>query len=305
MSTDGGGDGCVHCGKPMKGPVQLTCKHDLCNKCEDEIKKLGNDAGAQEFHCPECNKGVEHQAKKRGGQKKDEVDMIERRTQYYQKKSEIIKNLEELERENENLEDFMRKLNVLGEKVKVNASQLRNDVTRECDALILIIERRRRVMMSKVDAAQQEKLRKLQAQIRTCQRAKSKGHAVIIRTNRDLERLPQVTLLSKADSINGSINDARESHPEMTPEVNEKMRYAVDFSKAKDHLEELDLEDVEGDEDENKGHWSNIADENKEAEDEKAGWSGLAEENKDGENEDEKKEEEEKGGWSGLAEENS
>ncbi|XP_002732572.1 E3 ubiquitin-protein ligase Midline-1-like [Saccoglossus kowalevskii] len=289
---------CVHCGDSQKKKLELTCKHDLCNKCEDDIKKKGDDAGAQEFHCPECNKGVEHQAlNKKGDKKKNpQEELAEKRRQYHEKKSEIIKNLEDLERENRKLEDFMKRLNVIGEKTKVNASYVRNDINQECDALILIIERRRRVMLGKVDDAQARKLRTLQTQMRSCQQARSKGLAVVIRTNRALERMPQDTLITKADSINGSIDDAKESYPELNPEIDEKINYKVDFSSTKEQLEQLDLEEVEDEGEEEGGE---------EDEKEKGEWTELADENKDGNKKENEEDGEKKGDWTGLAEENS
>ncbi|XP_070542855.1 glutamic acid-rich protein-like [Ptychodera flava] len=291
MSDD---EQCVQCSKSFQSPLHMTCNHKVCNECAEDIHKKNEDAHAEEFHCPGCNKGVIHQAKKKGN-KKESNQTEDRRIEYVQKKGEIIKNLEELQRENDKLDDFVKKLNVIGEKTKVNASQLRNEIVKECDALVLIIERRKRVMLSKVDKAQQEKLRTLETQMRTCKQSQSKGHAVVVRTNRDLERMPQVTLITKADSINTSITDARESHPELTPKVDDKIRYKLDFQATKDQLEQLDLEEVEDDEEEGKegGDKGKEGEEGEEKDKEKEEEEG---EKKDGENED-------KGDWTKLQEE--
>ncbi|XP_077989017.1 uncharacterized protein LOC144443423 [Glandiceps talaboti] len=293
------GDGCVHCGKSFKSPVEMTCEHPLCLNCEDDIKKKNEDAHAEEFHCPECNKGVVHQGKKKGGAKKDsgQDEMVERRELYRKNRTEIIKNLEELERENLKVDEFMRKLNVIGEKTKGNAAQMKNTIIKECEALVLIIERRKKVMLAKVDKAQQDKLRAIQTQMRTCQKSISKGHAIIVRTNRDLERMPQITLNSKADSINGSINDAKESHPELTPCEDEKIRYKLDTASAKEQCEQLDLEEVEDDEEEGEGGGKEDGDKEKEEENKEEG------EKKEGEENEEEKEG--GGAWTEVAEENS
>ncbi|XP_070542854.1 uncharacterized protein [Ptychodera flava] len=171
---------------------------------------------------------------------------------YREKKSEVTKNLEYLEEDNARLQDFMKRLNVLIEKIKHNGALIKLNIVTECDNLVKIIEKKKRAMVSQVDRQQYRKVRELEGQMTQCRRLFSTGHSVIVRTNRDLENLSMPTFMKKSDSLLMDINCAIKDQPHLRPVEDDKYDVELDLTEQKEALDKMALKGGDSGEEKNK-----------------------------------------------------
>ncbi|KAI8513066.1 hypothetical protein Bbelb_097050 [Branchiostoma belcheri] len=159
------------------------------------------------------------------------------------RKDAFLRNIEMLRTKTESVENFVEKLRVISERVETNASQRKHMVTEGCDALISVIQQRKKALLDEISREEDERRESLDQQMTSCTQELDKVKEVLDTAQELLEKGAPAKCLQTAKTLKDRVRGHAMDQLSLYPVTSEHLTpLDFDVSQYIDSLIRLDFQ---------------------------------------------------------------
>ncbi|XP_020900175.1 E3 ubiquitin-protein ligase TRIM9 [Exaiptasia diaphana] len=218
-------------GPPEKKPQKSKDKNATCNEHDKEIMTL---------YCHKCSKAVCYMCKEFGEHKQHRVELLD--AVFRKTKDDLTRTLGHLMKNNNSGHKLIESFETMCAVAKKSGNDVEAHVKKECDALLVIIEKKKAELLDNINSAYNDKLSELHDTIRHCDKTLQQSLGLVEFSQEALKEENPVTFLQTSSALKTRMSlmlDAVKALPPVSTIIPTFDHMAVDTSWERKMLKKL------------------------------------------------------------------